>query len=187
MNLACARASWSCKVRTVYVGVVACCTHPPSHVRRPRGGLSVKVDLEQLKSLCTLLRDEEIAEFEHEADGVRIKVVRGGRAAEIVSAALGPATRRGDAEASSTEVVPTDTIDITSPFVGTFYRAASPENPAFVEVGASIKPGQTLCIIEAMKLMNEIEAEFSGTILEIFAPNGKPVEFGQKLFRVRKA
>src|SRR5262249_34954594 len=77
-------------------------------------------------------------------------------------------------------------IDVTSPFVGTFYRAPSPDAPPFVDVGSVVRSGQTLCIIEAMKLMNEIEAEHSGTIVEIFAQSGKSVEFGQKLFRLKK-
>ena len=68
-----------------------------------------------------------------------------------------------------------------------FYRAPSPDTPSFVEVGAVVRAGQTLCIIEAMKLMNEIEAELAGTIVEIYAQNGKAVEFGQKLFRMKKA
>jgi acetyl-CoA carboxylase biotin carboxyl carrier protein len=82
---------------------------------------------------------------------------------------------------------PADAVDVTSPFVGTFYRAPSPDAPAFVDVGSVVRPGQTLCIVEAMKLMNEIEAECSGTIVEVFAQNGKPIEFGQKLFRIKKA
>jgi acetyl-CoA carboxylase biotin carboxyl carrier protein len=73
---------------------------------------------------------------------------------------------------------------ITSPFVGTFYRAPSPESPPFVEVDQTVKKGQVLCIVEAMKLMNEIEAEASCKILEVLAQNGEPVEFGQALFRV---
>ena len=76
---------------------------------------------------------------------------------------------------------------MTSPFVGTFYRSPSPDAPAFCDVGSVVRPGQTLCIIEAMKLMNEIEAEMSGTVVEIYAQNGKSVEFGQKLFRIKKA
>jgi acetyl-CoA carboxylase biotin carboxyl carrier protein len=76
---------------------------------------------------------------------------------------------------------------VTSPFVGTFYRSPTPDAPHFVEVGSSIREGQALCIVEAMKLMNEIEADCDGTIVEILAENGKPVEFGQALFKVRKA
>jgi acetyl-CoA carboxylase biotin carboxyl carrier protein len=78
-------------------------------------------------------------------------------------------------------------VFVTSPFVGTFYRSPSPDAPPFVEVGSAIREGQALCIVEAMKLMNEIEAECAGTIVEILAENGKPVEFGHKLFKVRKA
>jgi acetyl-CoA carboxylase biotin carboxyl carrier protein len=75
---------------------------------------------------------------------------------------------------------------VTSPFVGTFYRSPSPEQPMFVEEGSLVKKGQTLCIIEAMKLMNEIESEFEGRITEILVENGSPVEFGQALFRIEK-
>ena len=77
-------------------------------------------------------------------------------------------------------------VFVTSPLVGTFYRSPGPESPPFVDVGTRFKAGQRLCIVEAMKLMNEIEAELEGTILEILVENGKPVEYGQKLFRVRK-
>lgn len=73
---------------------------------------------------------------------------------------------------------------ISSPFVGTFYRAPSPDAASFVEVGQRVQKGQTICIVEAMKLMNEIESDFDGTIAEIYAVNGRPVEFGEKLFRV---
>ncbi len=76
---------------------------------------------------------------------------------------------------------------VTSPFVGTFYRAPSPDSPPYVDVGTKVKKGQVLCIVEAMKLMNEIEAEVSGTVVEIFVKNGKAVEYGQKLFRLKKA
>ena len=76
---------------------------------------------------------------------------------------------------------------ITSPMVGTFYRSPSPEAPFFVEVGDEIEPGKVVCIIEAMKLFNEIESEIRGKIIKILAENGKPVEYGQKLFLIKKA
>src|SRR5262249_48007304 len=88
---------------------------------------------------------------------------------------------------SAAAAEPSDAVDVTSPFVGTFYRSPSPDAPVFVEIGSVVRPGQTLCIVEAMKLMNEIEAECSGTVTEIFVQNGKSVEFGQKLFRIKKA
>ena len=74
---------------------------------------------------------------------------------------------------------------MNSPFVGTFYRAASPDNPSFVDVGQVVKKGQVLCIVEAMKLMNEIEAEVDGTIVALLAENGQPVEYGEPLFQIR--
>ncbi len=80
-----------------------------------------------------------------------------------------------------------DLVDITSPMVGTFYRAAAPGEDPFVEIGSNVKVGQTICILEAMKLMNEIESEFNGEIIEILVENGTPVEFGQVLMRVKQS
>ena len=80
-----------------------------------------------------------------------------------------------------------DLLDITSPMVGTFYRASAPGEDPFVEIGSSISVGQTICILEAMKLMNEIESEFSGVVVEVLVDNGTPVEFGQVLMRVKKS
>ncbi len=163
----------------------------------------MNLDIEKLRSLLALLGEENVAEFEHEAQGVRVKIVRGGVVSVAHGAhvhALAPtsvATTAGGAAAPlaahmskpapMSEPAPADSIDVTSPFVGTFYRAPTPDAPAFVDVGSVVRPGQTLCIIEAMKLMNEIEAEVSGTVVEIYAQNGKSVEFGQKLFRIKKA
>ena len=146
----------------------------------------MSLDLDKLSALFELLAEKDIAEFEHEEDGVRVRVARGVRGAPIamteVSAA--PPAPKAAADTSSSDG---DSADVTSPFVGSFYRSPSPDAPAFVEIGSVVRTGQTLCIIEAMKLMNEIEAECSGTITEIFAQNGKAVEFGQKLFRIKKA
>jgi len=152
------------------------------------------VDIENLRALLGLLSEQEVAEFEHESEGVRVRIVRHHAApAGAFSYAggmpghqLAAASSAGGAVAVVIEE-PTDVIDVTSPFVGTFYRSPTPDAPAFVEVGAVVRPGQTLCIVEAMKLMNEIEAELSGTVIEVFAQNGKSVEFGQKLFRIKKA
>jgi acetyl-CoA carboxylase biotin carboxyl carrier protein len=158
------------------------------------------VDIDKLRTLLELLAEQNVAEFEHESEnGIRIHVVRshaapaGGYAfAPPMHFAAGAASgsnagAAGGGGGAAPEAEPTDTIDVTSPFVGTFYRSPSPEAPSFVEVGSVIRPGQTLCIVEAMKLMNEIEAELSGTVIECFAQNGKSVEFGQKLFRIKKA
>ena len=158
----------------------------------------MSVDIDKLKALLEVLSDKDIAEFEHETENERIRIVRtqapplGGHLAPAhyaVSGAphAGGAGGAGGASAPPAAAEPTDVIDVTSPFVGTFYRSPTPDAPAFVDVGSVVRPGQTLCIVEAMKLMNEIEAELSGTVIEVFAQNGKSVEFGQKLFRIKKA
>jgi len=150
------------------------------------------VDIAKLRALLDLLTEKDIAEFEHQDDGTRIHIVR--RAAVVTQVAAAPlALARADAPAPASVAAPpsadpgSDAVDVTSPFVGTFYRSPSPDAPSFVEVGSVVRVGQTLCIIEAMKLMNEIEAECSGTITEVLAQSGKAVEFGQKLFRIKQA
>jgi acetyl-CoA carboxylase biotin carboxyl carrier protein len=151
------------------------------------------LDIDKLRDLLAVLSAENVAEFEHESEGVRLRVVRGGVGpighmmhAPVHTMPIGIPVTAPSAAPAALEA-PADTVDVTSPFVGTFYRSPSPEAPAFVELGAVVRPGQTLCIIEAMKLMNEIEAEMSGTVVEIYAQNGSAVEFGQKLFRIKKA
>jgi acetyl-CoA carboxylase biotin carboxyl carrier protein len=149
------------------------------------------VDIEKLRALLDVLTDKDIAEFEHEDEQTRIRVVRGARGGTFVTQlpSLGAmaSTRTEAPPAAPTATEPAaDSVDVTSPFVGTFYRSPSPDAPSFVEIGSVVRIGQTLCIVEAMKLMNEIEAESSGTITEVFAQSGKAVEFGQKLFRIKK-
>jgi acetyl-CoA carboxylase biotin carboxyl carrier protein len=97
--------------------------------------------------------------------------------------AVAPST---EADRKAAAEVDANVVEVTSPFVGTFYRAPAPDAPSFVERGDSVRQGQSLCIVEAMKLMNEIEAECAGTVIDILVENGKPVEFGQLLFRIRK-
>jgi acetyl-CoA carboxylase biotin carboxyl carrier protein len=151
-------------------------------------------NLDKLRALLDVLIERDIAEYESEANGVRLKIVRGTRvsvrtaeASEEAFAAAAAASKAAQAAATTNGEAPSDSVDVTSPFVGTFYRSPSPDAPMFAEVGSVVRSGQTLCIVEAMKLMNEIEADCSGTVIEIFAQNGKAVEFGQKLFRIRKA
>jgi len=150
------------------------------------------VVLEKLETLLKALDDKKVAEFEYEDEKIRLRIAFG-RAATVVAApslAAAPAPSASAAAASGAPVVEINDASVsyvTSPFVGTFYRAASPEADNFVEVGSQVKKGQPLCIIEAMKLMNEIEAESAGTVVEILVENGKSVEFGQKLFKVKKA
>jgi acetyl-CoA carboxylase biotin carboxyl carrier protein len=158
----------------------------------------MSLDLDKLRALFDLLAEKDVAEFEHEEEGRRLRIARVPRAVAVPMPAFAPSpvahsvSPMGIAAAAAAEQAegpaPSgDFVDITSPFVGSFYRSPSPDAPAFVEVGSVVRAGQTLCIIEAMKLMNEIEAECAGTISEIFAQNGKSVEYGQKLFRIKKA
>jgi acetyl-CoA carboxylase biotin carboxyl carrier protein len=155
------------------------------------------IDLKQLKELMRSLKQFEISELEIEKNGERIKLCRGG---DVVGAPLSVAPAATYASIHPTAAPPAvspaaavSVVDdasihyITSPFVGTFYASPTPGAEAFVKVGSEIKPGQTLCIVEAMKLMNEIEADVGGTVLEVLRENGKSVEYGDKLFRVKKS
>jgi acetyl-CoA carboxylase biotin carboxyl carrier protein len=156
------------------------------------------IDLKQLKELMRSLKQFDITELEVEKDGERIKLCRGG---DVVAQPLSMAPPGGYAVSTgmsqgSPSIAPSakpaaieDDASIhyiTSPFVGTFYESPTPGAGAFVKVGSEVKQGQTLCIVEAMKLMNEIESDVSGTIVEVLGENGKPVEYGDKLFKVKK-
>ena len=147
----------------------------------------MKIDLKKLRALLKTLREGDVSEFEFEDETTRMRIARGGpMAAATLVAAPVPAAAAAPSEAPA--AAPADEGDhvvITSPFVGTFYRSPSPDAPPFIEVGGEVREGQTLCIVEAMKLMNEIEAEVSGTVVEILVDNGKPVEFEQPLFKVK--
>jgi acetyl-CoA carboxylase biotin carboxyl carrier protein len=164
----------------------------------------MEIDLKQLRELMRSLRQFDVTEVEIEKDGERIYLRRGAEpvsyaavaappppmASMMPSGALPPppAMPAKSAAAPATAAADDPSVTtITSPFVGTFYRAPGPNVSAFVDVGSEIRPGSVLCIVEAMKLMNEIESEIAGTIVEIVATNGKPVEYGDPLFRVRKA
>lgn len=151
----------------------------------------MQISLEQLKSLLETLEKGDVSEFEYEDEKLKLRLALGKKAVSVVHAApvaAAPIAAAGAAAASAAKSDDSDpnVVFITSPFVGTFYRAPGPDASNFVEVGSSVKQGQTLCIIEAMKLMNEIESEASGTILDVLVDNGKSVEFGQKLFKLKK-
>ena len=149
----------------------------------------MNIDLKQLDGLLKVLEERDISEFEFEDEKVRVHLKRGQPAA-----LAHPSVYPHSADAASTSPAADaakqaegNVAYVTSPFVGTFYRSPSPDASPFVDVGSNIRPGQALCIVEAMKLMNEIEAEFAGSILECLVETGSPVEFGQRLFKVKKA
>src|SRR6187551_2005814 len=147
----------------------------------------MQLPLDQLQSLLKTLEEGGASEFEYEDDTVRLKVAMLRGQAPLVSSVSAAPAPAAAAPVARVEAADPNVVFVTSPFVGTFYRSPSPEADPFVAVNGPVKKGQTLCIIEAMKLMNEIEAEFAGTVLEVLVDSGKSVEFGQKLFKIKKS
>jgi acetyl-CoA carboxylase biotin carboxyl carrier protein len=165
------------------------------------------MDLDQLKRILELVREHEISEFEVEQDGLRLKIRKDASGSAVAMPApaaalpavvmaavpgVAPPVAAAAAPVPAAPVASTETADteielavVKSPIVGTFYRSPEPGTPAFVEVGASVKKGQVLCIIEAMKLMNEIDSEYDGEIVNIYVENGQPVQYGERLFAIR--
>jgi acetyl-CoA carboxylase biotin carboxyl carrier protein len=149
-------------------------------------------DIKDIKAIIDLMKKNDLSVFEIEKDGFRLKLQKGpsGQAAAAAPPPMaGPSkavtTSPETAVASPKAIESVALMEIVSPMVGTFYRAASPDGPPFVDVGKTVTEETVVCIIEAMKVMNEIKAETSGVIAEVVAENGKPVQFGQVLFRVR--
>jgi oxaloacetate decarboxylase alpha subunit len=151
------------------------------------------MNLKEIKELIEILKDTDISELEIERSGVKVRLRKGGdvtfhpampRMEYPPVALVAPTVPETPAPAAEKPVEPAKAsqIKVTSPIVGTFYRASSPDKPALVEIGDAVKKGQVLCIIEAMKLMNEIESETAGKIVQILIENGQPVEYGQPLF-----
>jgi acetyl-CoA carboxylase biotin carboxyl carrier protein len=164
----------------------------PDRVPETASGFS----FDDVKKLVQLVERSEVTHIEWEKGSEKVVITRGHAAPVAVApapvvhaapvAAAIPAVAPAAAPAPKADAKAADKpgVLVNSPFVGTFYRAPSPESPPFVEVGAKVKKGQTLCIVEAMKLMNEIEAEADGTVAEILVQNATPVEFGEPLFRI---
>ena len=151
----------------------------------------MNIKLDEIKELIATLEKGGVSEFEYEDEKSRVRLSFGPTGVvgavpalpAAVAAPAAPAAGAPAANAASDE----GAEFITSPFVGTFYSAPSPDADKFTDAGQAISVGQTLCIVEAMKLMNEIESEFAGTVLEVLVENGTSVEFGQKLFKVKKS
>jgi acetyl-CoA carboxylase biotin carboxyl carrier protein len=162
------------------------------------------LDLKQIKQIIDLMKRSELSEFAVEEEGFKLKIRRGTNGLPVVSSSKGSNSPFVPAEShsmppipppaqlhstTSTPPMPTEEAGIAyikSPMVGTFYRSSSPESKPFVDVGAKIEDNTLVCIIEAMKIMNEIQAETKGTVVEILIENGQPVEYGQRLFKLRQ-
>ena len=168
------------------------------------------MDLNQIKQILDLVREHELSEFEIEHDGLRLKIRKDVNGAHVVTlpAPVVPAVVvPGAAAAAVTQPVAAPTVAtptaaagpaadtaadteielavVKSPIVGTFYRSSEPGASPFVDIGTTVKKGQVLCIIEAMKLMNEIDSEYDGEVMNIYVENGQPVQYGERLFAIR--
>ena len=153
------------------------------------------VDAKEIRELIELISRSNFASFELQREGFKIKLVKerstgappqlGVQPPVVAAPAVQTPAVSGDGAAPAEPAEPNGLVDVHSPIVGTFYSAPSPEMPAFVEVGSLITKGQVVCIIEAMKVMNEIEAEIEAEVVEILVASGQPVEYGEVLFRVR--
>jgi acetyl-CoA carboxylase biotin carboxyl carrier protein len=158
------------------------------------------LELKDIKELIALMRKNDLSVFKMEKDGFKITLKRGQDFQPIITTTTPVAHLQAGMPAVLPGAQPTEAAaapaaaaaeskenlrEITSPMVGTFYASPSPDAPAYVSAGSTITEGSVVCIIEAMKVMNEIKAEISGTVVEVVAENGKPVQFGQVLFRVR--
>ena len=169
------------------------------------------INVEQLKQILDLVREHDLSELEIEQDGLRVKVRKdaagglvvhpvGGSAAHVAAPVAGraapavPGATPATISATSSASPPSPPADaesdielavVKSPIVGTFYRSPEPGAPSFVDIGTSVKKGQVLCIIEAMKLMNEIDSEYDGEIVNVYVESGQPVQYGERLFAIR--
>ncbi|MFM8887572.1 MAG: acetyl-CoA carboxylase biotin carboxyl carrier protein [Chthoniobacterales bacterium] len=162
-----------------------------SSSRPPKQKKETNVDLKDIKAIVDLMEKNGLTAFEMEKGGFRIALSKGAVVGPAVSYAPAPVAAAAAPAAAAS--APADAAaapaasgkEIPSPMVGTFYSAPSPESPPFVKAGQKVTPDTVVCIIEAMKVMNEIKAEVSGTITEVAAENGQPVQFGQALFRYK--
>jgi acetyl-CoA carboxylase biotin carboxyl carrier protein len=170
--------------------------HPPVDTGAPVGARVREKDVgggsldSEIKELMEYIESSSFVEFELEREGFKIKLVKRTAAANG-PLAVPPVQEAGPPPAAAGEMRPTAMTEtpgthlVKSPIVGTFYRAGAPGSKSFAEVGDHVKKGQVLCIVEAMKLMNEIESDCDGEVLEILVANGQPVEYGEPLFKIR--
>ena len=155
------------------------------------------MDIKDIKAIIDLMKKNSITEFELERQDSKIRLKRGSNGgapvvqydelATVGTVPVLPPVAVAPAPVGTSPIPATNEIEVKSPMIGTFYRAPSPEAASYVEIGTEINPESVVCIIEAMKVMNEIKAEVKGVITQVLVENAKPVEFGQPLFKVRPA
>ena len=158
------------------------------------------MDLDLIKKLVKIVDGSGVTDLEIEENGMKVKIAKKIRSAQVVTSSpvtvssAQPVVQAGSLSSVETtsqkekvEAAATNLHEIRSPIVGTFYRAPAPDADAYVQVGSDVSPGSVLCIVEAMKLMNEIESDVSGKIVKILVENGKPVEYNQPLFLIELA
>ncbi len=151
------------------------------------------MDIKLIKQVIDLMKRSDISEFEFEEDGLKIRLSsKGSEVPQVIQSGPTPLVTAPPATVSNEEknpsAPPTEELGVSvikSPMVGTFYRSASPDSPPFTDVGAKVGSDSVVCIIEAMKVMNEIQSEMSGTITELLVENGAAVEYGQPLFKIK--
>jgi acetyl-CoA carboxylase biotin carboxyl carrier protein len=155
------------------------------------------MDLAQIKQILELVREHDLSELEIEHEGLRLKVRKDTNGARLVSlpvqavpaaapsASVAVAVPTAAAAAEAAAEADVELAVVKSPIVGTFYRSPEPAAPSFVDIGSTVKKGDVLCIIEAMKLMNEIDSEYDGEIVNVYVENGQPVQYGERLFAIR--
>jgi acetyl-CoA carboxylase biotin carboxyl carrier protein len=158
------------------------------------------MDFSDIERILALVREHDLAEFEMEREGLKVRIRKGGAptfhvqapqiAAPVMPPALPPAQLAATSATSASRAEPEESLELAvvkSPIVGTFYRCPEPGAASFVEIGQRVKKDQVLCIIEAMKLMNEITSEYDGEIASVYVENGKPVQYGERLFAIKTA
>ena len=167
-----------------------------SNLQAPTSNLRSEMDFSDIEKILALVREHDLAEFEMEREGLKVRVRKSGApsfhvqapplAAQAIPSALPPAPLAAAPGPARTE--PEESLELAvvkSPIVGTFYRSPEPGAPSFVEIGQRVKKDQVLCIIEAMKLMNEITSEYDGEVVSAYVENGKPVQYGERLFAIK--
>jgi acetyl-CoA carboxylase biotin carboxyl carrier protein len=145
------------------------------------------LDFDEIEKILELMREHGLAEFELEREDIHLRLRKPETSLALPEIAPPDGGRVAlESQPPADKTAASDVTMVEAPILGTFYRASAPDAPPFAEVGDVVKPGDVLCIIEAMKLMNDIKSEYAGELMEIFVENGQPVQYGERLFAIRR-